>query len=181
MKNNDGTEPIHGLVSVWSAVGRSWSNGLLESAARVCIYIWFGLVWFRRPNSYLLPSSLPSAWAMPRGTDRLIRNVKKFASEQYENFISRHGQQLIDIFEFPIKVVLSPFTLALDIAGSAPRGFGVPELISKLSYLSVFVSVHSMLVLIYICMLVTSQISILLRFLLLLVISSNGFMYVASF
>lgn len=118
---------------------------------------------------------------MPRGTDRLIRNVKKFASEQYENFISRHGQQLIDIFEFPIKVVLSPFTLALDIAGSAPRGFGVPELISKLSYLSVFVSVHSMLVLIYICMLVTSQISILLRFLLLLVISSNGFMYVASF
>ncbi|KAG8637146.1 hypothetical protein MANES_15G087900v8 [Manihot esculenta] len=75
---------------------------------------------------------------MPRGTDRLIRNVKKFASEQYENFISRHGQQLIDIFEFPIKVVLSPFTLALDIAGSAPRGFGVPELISKLSYLSVF-------------------------------------------
>ncbi|XP_061981836.1 uncharacterized protein LOC133701749 [Populus nigra] len=48
------------------------------------------------------------------------------------------GQQLIDIFEFPIKLVLSPFTLAFDIVGSAPRGFGVPELISKLSSASIF-------------------------------------------
>lgn len=53
-------------------------------------------------------------------------------------FTARYGQQLIDIFEFPIKLVLSPFTLAFDIAGSAPRGFGVPELISKISCASIF-------------------------------------------
>ncbi|KDP45889.1 hypothetical protein JCGZ_15333 [Jatropha curcas] len=75
---------------------------------------------------------------MSRGTDRLIKNVKQFTDRQYKQFTSRYGQQVIDIFEFPIKVVLSPFTLAFDIAGSAPRGFGIPELISKLSYLSVF-------------------------------------------
>ncbi|XP_048235202.1 uncharacterized protein LOC8265315 [Ricinus communis] len=75
---------------------------------------------------------------MSRGTERLVKSVKQFADTQYKHLTSRYGQQLIDIFEFPIKVVLSPFTLAFDIAGSAPRGFGVPELISKLSYLSVF-------------------------------------------
>lgn len=77
---------------------------------------------------------------MSRGTDRLVKSLKKFADVQYKLFTARYGQQLIDIFEFPIKLVLSPFTLAYDIAGSAPRGFGVPELISKLSYASVFVS-----------------------------------------
>ncbi|KAL0320660.1 UNVERIFIED_CONTAM: hypothetical protein Sradi_5327500 [Sesamum radiatum] len=44
----------------------------------------------------------------------------------------------MDILEFPVKVVLAPFTLPFDIAGSAPRGFGVPEFISKLSYSAVF-------------------------------------------
>lgn len=77
---------------------------------------------------------------MSRGTDRLVKSLKKFADVQYKLFTARYGQQLIDIFELPIKVVLSPFTLAYDIAGSAPRGFGVPELISKLSYASIFVS-----------------------------------------
>ncbi|KAI4321862.1 hypothetical protein MLD38_035194 [Melastoma candidum] len=76
---------------------------------------------------------------MSRGTDRLIKSVKQFADAQYKVFTARYGQQLIDILEFPIKVVFSPFTLAFDIAGSAPRGFGVPELISKLSYTSIFV------------------------------------------
>ncbi|XP_065862104.1 uncharacterized protein [Euphorbia lathyris] len=75
---------------------------------------------------------------MSRGPDRLVKNLKQFADSQYKNFTTRYGQQVIEILEFPIKVVLSPFTLAFDIAGSAPRGFGVPELISKLSYLSVF-------------------------------------------
>ncbi|XP_015887335.1 uncharacterized protein LOC107422413 [Ziziphus jujuba] len=75
---------------------------------------------------------------MARGTERLVKNLKKFADVQYKLFTARYGQQLIDIFEFPIKLVLSPFTLAYDIAGSAPRGFGVPELISKLSYASIF-------------------------------------------
>lgn len=64
--------------------------------------------------------------------------LKKFADFQYKIFTARYGQQLIDIFEFPVKLVLSPFTLAIDIAGSAPRGFGVPELVSKLSYMSIF-------------------------------------------
>ncbi|KAH9802619.1 Embryo defective 2737 [Citrus sinensis] len=67
-----------------------------------------------------------------------MKSVKQFTDFHYKQFTTRHGQQLIDIFEFPIKLVLSPFTLAFDIAGSAPRGFGVPELISKLSYVSVF-------------------------------------------
>ncbi|KAK9212250.1 hypothetical protein WN943_001632 [Citrus x changshan-huyou] len=75
---------------------------------------------------------------MSRGSDRFMKSVKQFTDFHYKQFTTRHGQQLIDIFEFPIKLVLSPFTLAFDIAGSAPRGFGVPELISKLSYVSVF-------------------------------------------
>ncbi|XP_052208177.1 uncharacterized protein LOC127811986 isoform X2 [Diospyros lotus] len=75
---------------------------------------------------------------MSRGTDRLLRSLKQFADLQYKLFTRRYGQQLIDIFDFPIKVVLSPFTLAFDIAGSAPRGFGVPEFISKLSYSAIF-------------------------------------------
>lgn len=76
---------------------------------------------------------------MSRGTDRLLKNLKQFTDLQYKHFTSRYGQQLIDIFEFPIKLVLSPITLAYDIAGSAPRGFGVPEFISKLSYSTIFV------------------------------------------
>lgn len=80
---------------------------------------------------------------MSRGSDRFMKSVKQFTDFHYKQFTTRHGQQLIDIFEFPIKLVLSPFTLAFDIAGSAPRGFGVPELISKLSYVSVFVSAFS--------------------------------------
>ncbi|GAV72311.1 hypothetical protein CFOL_v3_15799 [Cephalotus follicularis] len=75
---------------------------------------------------------------MPRGTERFIRGVKQFADNQYKEFTARYGQQLVEILEFPIKLVLSPFTLAFDIAGSAPRGFGVPEFISKLSYASIF-------------------------------------------
>ncbi|CAI0408390.1 unnamed protein product, partial [Linum tenue] len=81
---------------------------------------------------------LSLAGAMSRGPGRLIDNVKKFADTQYKEFTARYGDQLVDVFEFPIKLVLSPFTLAFDIVGSAPRGFGVPELISKLSYASVF-------------------------------------------
>lgn len=75
---------------------------------------------------------------MSRGTDRLLKNLKQFTDLQYKHFTSRYGQQLSDIFEFPIKLVLSPITLAYGIAGSAPRGFGVPELISKLSYSTIF-------------------------------------------
>ncbi|EOA13430.1 hypothetical protein CARUB_v10026472mg [Capsella rubella] len=75
---------------------------------------------------------------MSRGPGRLIQNVTQFADAQFKQFSTRYGQQVIDILDFPIKLVLSPFTLAFDIAGSAPRGFGIPEFVSKLSYLSVF-------------------------------------------
>lgn len=76
---------------------------------------------------------------MSKGTGRLLKNVKQFADVQYKVFTARYGQQLIDIFEFPIKLVLSPFTLAYDVVGSAPRGFGVPEFLSKLSASAIFV------------------------------------------
>lgn len=89
-----------------------------------------------REREKLLSSSSP----MSRGPGRLIQNVTQFADAQFKQFSTRYGQQVIDILDFPIKLVLSPFTLAFDIAGSAPRGFGIPEFISKLSYLSVFVS-----------------------------------------
>ncbi|XP_057455309.1 uncharacterized protein LOC130746633 [Lotus japonicus] len=70
--------------------------------------------------------------------ERLVKAVKRFVEVRYKVFSTRYGQNVIDILDFPIKLVLSPFTLAFDIAGSAPRGFGVPELISKLSAASVF-------------------------------------------
>ncbi|KAI3466102.1 hypothetical protein Pfo_022765 [Paulownia fortunei] len=75
---------------------------------------------------------------MSRGTDKLVKSIKKFVDLQYKLFTRRYGQQLMDILDFPVKVVLSPFTLPFDIAGSAPRGFGVPEFISKLSYSAIF-------------------------------------------
>ncbi|KAG9157100.1 hypothetical protein Leryth_025867 [Lithospermum erythrorhizon] len=71
--------------------------------------------------------------------EKLIRSIKQFTEQQYKNISSRYGQQLTEIIEFPIKLVLSPFTLGFDIAGSAPRGFGIPEFISKLSYSAIFV------------------------------------------
>ncbi|XP_010260241.1 PREDICTED: uncharacterized protein LOC104599413 [Nelumbo nucifera] len=75
---------------------------------------------------------------MSRGTGHLLKVVKQYADIYYKIFRARYGQQLIDLCEFPIKLVLSPFTLAYDIAGSAPRGFGVPEFISHLSFSAIF-------------------------------------------
>ncbi|TKY49117.1 hypothetical protein E2542_SST26543 [Spatholobus suberectus] len=75
---------------------------------------------------------------MTSSRERLMKAVKQFVEVRYKVFGNRYGQNIIDILDFPIKVVLSPFTLAFDIAGSAPRGFGVPEFISKLSATSVF-------------------------------------------
>ncbi|XP_023535106.1 uncharacterized protein LOC111796624 [Cucurbita pepo subsp. pepo] len=75
---------------------------------------------------------------MSRGTERLVKKLKKYADARYKIFTNRYGDQITEILDFPFKVVLAPFTLAFDIAGSAPRGFGVPELISKLSFASIF-------------------------------------------
>ncbi|PKA51678.1 hypothetical protein AXF42_Ash003045 [Apostasia shenzhenica] len=75
---------------------------------------------------------------MSRSTDRFIKAAQQKLGVYYKIFTARHGQQVIDLLELPIKVVLSPFTLAFDIAGSAPRGFGFPELASKLSFTAIF-------------------------------------------
>ncbi|KAH6775623.1 embryo defective 2737 [Perilla frutescens var. hirtella] len=75
---------------------------------------------------------------MSRGTDKLLRSIKRFLDTHYKMLSRRYGHQFMDIIDFPVKVVLAPFTLPFDIAGSAPRGFGVPEFISKLSYSAIF-------------------------------------------
>ncbi|KAG8364925.1 hypothetical protein BUALT_Bualt18G0049400 [Buddleja alternifolia] len=75
---------------------------------------------------------------MSRGPDKLVKSIQKFMSLQYKFLSQRYGQQFMDILDFPVKVVLAPFTLPFDIAGSAPRGFGVPKLISNLSYSAIF-------------------------------------------
>lgn len=77
---------------------------------------------------------------MGKGTDKLIRAAKQFADVQGKLFKDRYGQQVIDLLELPIKIVLSPFTLAYDIAGSVPRGFGIPKLASDLSFAAIFVN-----------------------------------------
>ncbi|KAL8505820.1 hypothetical protein ACS0TY_016880 [Phlomoides rotata] len=73
---------------------------------------------------------------MPK--QKLSESVKQFVDWQYKQFSRRYGEQLMDILNFPVKVILSPFTLPFDIAGAAPRGFGVPEFVSKLSYSAIF-------------------------------------------
>ncbi|URE44276.1 hypothetical protein MUK42_22974 [Musa troglodytarum] len=75
---------------------------------------------------------------MGRGTEKMVKAAKKFAETQYKTFTDRYGQQMIDLLELPIRLVLSPFTLAIDVAGSAPRGFGLPELASKISFSAIF-------------------------------------------
>ncbi|KAL6538329.1 hypothetical protein OROGR_012317 [Orobanche gracilis] len=75
---------------------------------------------------------------MARRTAYLVKRMRRFMELQYNLFTRRYGHQLMDILDFPVKVVLLPFTLPFDIAGSAPRGFGIPEFISKLSYSAIF-------------------------------------------
>ncbi|XP_020275180.1 uncharacterized protein LOC109849725 [Asparagus officinalis] len=75
---------------------------------------------------------------MGKGTEKLVRAAKQFADVQGKLFKDRYGQQVIDLLELPIRVVLSPFTLVFDIAGSAPRGFGIPELASNLAFSAIF-------------------------------------------
>lgn len=81
---------------------------------------------------------------MSKGTtERILRILKREAEFECKVFLRKYGPKFIDVLEFPIKLVLSPFTLAYDIAGSAPRGFGIPEFISKLSYSAIFVIIPS--------------------------------------
>lgn len=71
---------------------------------------------------------------MSQGSGGFIKKLDVYS----KIFVANYGQQVIDLLELPIKVVLSPFTLAFDIAGSAPRGFGIPELASHLSFTAIF-------------------------------------------
>ncbi|KAL8147839.1 hypothetical protein AgCh_005238 [Apium graveolens] len=73
------------------------------------------------------------------GKGKLVDGLKQFADKQFQEFNRLYGQQVLQVLDFPIKLVLSPFTLAFDFAGSAPRGFGVPQFISKLSFSTIFV------------------------------------------
>ncbi|PIN03772.1 hypothetical protein CDL12_23695 [Handroanthus impetiginosus] len=75
---------------------------------------------------------------MPRGRGRFGRGIRRFVTFHSKLLKRRYGHLLMDILDFPVRVVLLPFTLPFDIAGSAPRGFGIPEFISKLSYTAVF-------------------------------------------
>ncbi|CAM8957601.1 unnamed protein product [Rhodiola kirilowii] len=75
---------------------------------------------------------------MARGTDRLVGKVKRFVDTKYKILDRKYGQQVIDLLDFPITFLLAPFTLAYDFVGSAQRGFGFPELASKLSFTAIF-------------------------------------------
>lgn len=75
---------------------------------------------------------------MAKGTDKLVRKVKRYFDTKYKIFDRKYGQQVLDVLDFPITLILSPFTLVFDIAGSAQRGFGIPELASKLSFTAIF-------------------------------------------
>lgn len=77
------------------------------------------------------------AMAKPGGFQLFVKN---YLGDRYNEFNSAYGETVSDIFGIPFKILFAPLTLAFDIAGSAPRGFGVPELISKFSAASVFVS-----------------------------------------
>lgn len=80
---------------------------------------------------------------MGKGTDKFVNNTKNLFDNQFK-FLNRHlGEPLAQLLDIPVKIILSPFTLLSDISGSAPRGFGIPEFISKLSYSTIFVSLFN--------------------------------------
>ncbi|KAK1273599.1 hypothetical protein QJS04_geneDACA012150 [Acorus gramineus] len=76
---------------------------------------------------------------MGRGTARMARAMKRFMDVHVRGFSRRYGRQIVDILQLPVKAALLPFTLPFDIAGSAPRGFGLPKLVSDLSFSAIFV------------------------------------------
>ncbi|CAN6443606.1 unnamed protein product [Victoria cruziana] len=75
---------------------------------------------------------------MARGTDKLVRFVKFKADIYTKIFKAKYATPLLDLLGLPFRLVVSPFTLAFDIAGSAPRGFGIPEFVSRLSFSAIF-------------------------------------------
>ncbi|ERN20478.1 uncharacterized protein LOC18448894 [Amborella trichopoda] len=75
---------------------------------------------------------------MARGTERLAKLIKQNADFYGKIFKDHFAPPLMGLIELPYRVLISPFTLAADIVGSAPRGFGVPEFISHLSFSAIF-------------------------------------------
>ncbi|KAK7324566.1 hypothetical protein VNO77_28234 [Canavalia gladiata] len=73
---------------------------------------------------------------MPSG--RSAKSLLQLAQVRYNELRNVYGQYIMDIIDFPFAVLVSPLVFAINVAGSAPRGFGVPQLISKLSGVSVF-------------------------------------------
>ncbi|GAB2284505.1 hypothetical protein Dimus_018960 [Dionaea muscipula] len=65
---------------------------------------------------------------------RWIRHWQKIGKPFYR----RYEKEINGILTFPVKVVLLPLTLPLDIVASAPRGFGIPEFISRASSSAIF-------------------------------------------
>lgn len=59
--------------------------------------------------------------------------MRRGPKESLLAFAKSVGPKVQGFLELPIKLIYLPFTLPIDIAGSAPRGFGLPEFISKLS------------------------------------------------
>ncbi|CAN1828667.1 hypothetical protein LINPERHAP1_LOCUS32303 [Linum perenne] len=75
---------------------------------------------------------------MPKGKVGPLKKFQLFADKRIKEFRGHCGEQLADFFDFPLKLVASPFIFAFEFVGSAPRGFGVPELISNISLGTVF-------------------------------------------
>ena len=79
---------------------------------------------------------------MGKGTAKFLKNTKQLIDNNLK-FLNQHlGEPLGHLIDLPMKVILAPFTIADHLSGSAPRGFGIPEFISKLSYHAIFVSFY---------------------------------------
>ncbi|GJV17528.1 hypothetical protein Tco_1362851 [Tanacetum coccineum] len=75
---------------------------------------------------------------MGKGTAKFVKNTKQLIDNNFK-FLNQHlGEPIGHLIDLPIKVILAPFTIANHLSGSAPRGFGIPEFISKLSYHAIF-------------------------------------------
>ncbi|XP_042457811.1 uncharacterized protein LOC122041976 [Zingiber officinale] len=76
---------------------------------------------------------------MGRGTDKMMKAAQRLWNTQYKLFTARYGHHFIDLLHLPERILFAPFDIFYEVVGSAPRGFGLPELASKLSFSAIFV------------------------------------------